>query len=284
MGRIVNPFGAEPARHAATAIRTATGAATPELAIVLGSGLGGVVDMVDGARSLAYGDVPGFPEAAVAGHAGRVVTGTLEDVPVIVFAGRFHAYEGHPVALTAFPIRVARALGARTLLASNAAGGVNASFEPGDLMVIRDHLNLMGASPLTGPLEEGDTRFPDMSHAYDAALRAAMHDAARSAGFVTREGVYAALAGPAYETPAEVAMLRTLGADAVGMSTVPEVMVARATGMRVAAVSCITNLAAGMSGRELAHEEVLEITRGAATRFATLVRAVARSLRGAAAA
>lgn len=263
-------YGADAARTAASALAPRLGG-TPRVAIVLGSGLGGLVNDVTDPTVVPYAEVPGFPAVGVHGHAGQIVTGTMVGVPVIVFAGRFHVYEGHPLQLTAFPVRLAHALGARTLLVSNAAGGVNTGFVAGDLMVIDDHINLMFDSPLTGPSAPDETRFPDMSVAYDAELRRALHSVANGIGMPLRSGVYAALRGPAYETPAEVRMLRTLGADAVGMSTVPEVVMARALGMRVAGVSCITNLAAGVQETPLDHSEVLETTARVAKQFQSLV-------------
>lgn len=254
------------------------GDVTPSVAIILGSGLGGLVDDVRDRVTIPYGEIPGLPGVSVSGHAGQLVMGSIEGRNVAVFAGRFHAYEGHPLQLTAFPSRLAHALGARTLFVSNAAGGVNTSFAAGDLMVIEDHLNLTFASPLTGAAEPGETRFPDMSNAYDPALRALLHSAGRQLGIPLRDGVYAMLPGPAYETPAEVRMLRTLGADAVGMSTVPEVTVARMLGLRVAGVSCVTNAAAGIVQAPLAHAEVLETTARVAKQFQSLVRAFLKSL------
>jgi purine-nucleoside phosphorylase len=200
-----------------------------------------------------------------------VVVGRLAGRTVLALAGRFHMYEGHSAALAGFPVRVFHALGARTLFVSNAAGGIRPTFSPGDLMVITDHLNLMFRNPLVGAVEHGDTRFPDMSEPYDHTLAALLHREAASLGFDLREGVYCGLLGPTYETPAEVRMLRILGADAVGMSTVPEVIVARALGMRVAGVSCITNFAAGTTAEPLSHAEVLETTALVATRFESLV-------------
>jgi purine-nucleoside phosphorylase len=265
-------YGADAARAAAAAIRSLAADATPTVAIVLGSGLGGLVHDVRHPVVIPYREIPGFPDVSVVGHAGELVLGEISGQAVAVFAGRFHAYEGHPLRLTAFPVRVAHALGVRTLFVSNAAGGVNVGFVPGDLMVIEDHLNLIFASPLTGAAEVGDVRFPDMSDAYDAELRTVLHSVASGLGITLRDGVYAMLPGPAYETPAEVRMLRTLGADAVGMSTVPEVIMARMLGMRVAGVSCITNLAAGVEQVPLNHAEVLEITARVADRFQALVR------------
>lgn len=268
---ILSRYGAPEARSAAASIAARLGGTVPRVAIILGSGLGGLAQDVANPVIVPYGEVPGFPGVSVHGHAGQLVGGTLAGVPVVVFAGRFHAYEGHPLQLTAFPVRVAHALGARTLFVSNAAGGVNMSFAAGDLMVIEDHLNLMFNSPLTGPATPDETRFPDMSAAYDAELRVALHSVATGMGISLRDGIYAALGGPAYETPAEVRMLRTLGADAVGMSTVPEVVMARTLGMRVAGVSCITNMAAGVQQTPLNHAEVLQTTARVASQFQALV-------------
>lgn len=265
-------YGVRAAADAATQIRRLTGLRdAPVLGIVLGSGLGGLARRIDDARDVAFADVPGFPAASVAGHAGRVVVGRLAGRTVVALAGRFHMYEGHSAELAGFPVRVLHAVGANTLFVSNAAGGIRSTFRPGDLMVITDHLNLMFRNPLAGPVEQGDTRFPDMSEPYDHALSSLLHREAASLGFELREGVYCGLLGPTYETSAEVRMLRILGADAVGMSTVPEVVVARALGMRVAGVSCITNFAAGTTSEPLSHAEVLETTALVATRFESLV-------------
>ena len=263
---------ARAAADAATEVRRLTGLrGAPALGIVLGSGLGGLARRIVDARDVAFADVPGFPASSVVGHAGRVVVGRLAGRTVVTLAGRFHMYEGHSAALAGFPVRVLHALGARSLFVSNAAGGLRPTFAPGDLMVITDHLNLMFRNPLVGAVEPGDTRFPDMSEPYDRALTSLLHREAGSLGFDLREGVYCGLLGPTYETPAEVRMLRVLGADAVGMSTVPEVIVARALGMRVAGVSCITNYAAGTTSEPLSHTEVLETTARVATRFESLV-------------
>jgi len=270
----VSEFGAEGARAAAEAIRGRLGGRAPVAAIVLGSGLGALADEIDAVARIPYREVPGFPAATVAGHAGEIIAGTLEEKFVLALAGRFHIYEGHDVRLAAFPARVVHALGASTLIVSNAAGGVNRLWQPGDLMLIRDHINLMFRNPLTGPAEAGDLRFPDMSAPYDAGLAEIARAVAIEQGTVLREGVYAGLLGPTYETPAEVRMLAFLGADAVGMSTVPEVIVARAIGMRVLGVSCITNFASGISNNPITHAEVLETTARAATRFTSLVRGV----------
>jgi len=274
----VSDFGAQAAQTAADAIRSRLAGRVPVAAIVLGSGLGSLADDIDAIARIPYGDVPGFPSATVAGHAGEIIAGTLEGRFVIALAGRFHMYEGHNVRLAAFPARVVHGLGANTLIVSNAAGGVNRMWQPGDLMLIRDHINLMFRNPLTGPVESGDLRFPDMSAPYDDDLAEIATSVAREQGTVLREGVYAGLLGPTYETPAEVRMLSFLGADAVGMSTVPEVIVARSIGMRVLGVSCITNLASGISNNPITHAEVLEITARAATRFTALIRGVVARL------
>jgi len=275
-GNVVTPNLAIAARAAAAALRDRTGQSTlptPRVAIILGSGLGGLVSEIQDAVRVPYRKVPGFPDVHVQGHMGEVVLGILDNVSVMAFAGRFHMYEGHSAAVAALPVRVAHAYGAQTLLVSNAAGAVNPAFAPGDLMAIADHLNLTGTSPLAGPLYEGDVRFPDMSMPYDAAYRQTLHDFATREGITLHDGVYAALLGPSYETRAEIRMLRTLGADAVGMSTVPEVITARALGMRVAGVSCITNMACGVTDAPLDHADVLQTSSRVASRFQALVRA-----------
>jgi len=265
-------FGAVAAAKAAAALRARAGAHDePVLGIILGSGLGGLAGRIEDAVAVPFADVPGFPQATVVGHSGRVVVGRLAGRPVVVLAGRFHMYEGHSAPLAGFPVRVLHALGARTLFVSNAAGGIRATFTPGDLMIITDHLNLMFRNPLVGAVEPGDERFPDMSEPYSRALAESLLREATTLGIPMREGVYCGLLGPTYETPAEVRMLATLGADAVGMSTVPEVIVARALGMRVAGVSCITNFASGTTPNPLSHAEVLETTALVAARFEALV-------------
>jgi purine-nucleoside phosphorylase len=266
-----SPFGAAAAAAAADAIRARIGAADPVVGIVLGSGLGGLAARIADPVTIPFAEVPGFPSATVVGHAGKLIAGILAGRPVIALAGRFHMYEGHQAALAGFPVRVLHALGARALFVSNAAGGIRRSFRAGDLMLIRDHLNLMFRNPLVGALEMGDHRFPDMSAPYDEALSRQLRDHAAAMGIALQEGVYGGLLGPTYETPAEVRMLATLGADAVGMSTVPEVIVARAIGMRVAGISCITNLASGISPHPLSHAEVLETTARVAAQFEGLV-------------
>jgi purine-nucleoside phosphorylase len=264
-------YGADAAQKAANAIRSRADTRQPAIGIILGSGLGGLASKISDAVRIPFGDIPGFPEATVVGHEGTLVLGSLGGRDVVALNGRFHMYEGHPAALAAFPVRVFHALGARELFVSNAAGGISSKLRVGDLMIICDHLNLMGANPLVGEMQAGDIRFPDMTDAYDPGFRRVLRNSAEPLGITLREGVYAGLLGPSYETPSEVKMLRILGADAVGMSTVPEVIVARALGMRVAGVSCITNAAAGVSGSALSHAEVLETTNRVSARFESVV-------------
>lgn len=263
---------------AAAAIRKRAESQQPKLGIILGSGLGGLSNSIGDAARIPFRDIPGFPEATVAGHEGAVIVGSLGGRDVVALSGRFHMYEGHPAALAAFPVRVFHALGAQDLFVSNAAGGISPKLAVGDLMMISDHLNLMGTNPLVGEARKGEIRFPDMTDAYNPGLRWLLRTSAEKLGITLREGVYAGLLGPSYETPSEVKMLRLLGADAVGMSTVPEVIVARALGMRVAGVSCITNAAAGVTGSALSHAEVLETTKRVSAAFESLVTEfVARS-------
>lgn len=257
---------------AASRIGDQLGGCRPTIAIILGSGLGQLAEHIERATNIPYADIPGFPTSTVAGHAGRLVAGSIESCEVIALSGRFHLYEGHSASTAGLPVRVAHALGARVLFVSNAAGGIRATLKPGDLMIIEDHINLMWRNPLIGPVVDGDERFPDMSAPYDRELITTLRDAALDAGLPVTDGVYAAMLGPSYETPAEVRMLRWMGADAVGMSTVPEVLTARAIGMRVAGVSCITNHAAGMTNQPLSHHEVLEIGERVQESFERLVR------------
>ncbi len=264
---------------AASRIGEQLGGCRPRIAIILGSGLGQLADRIERATNIPYADIPGFPTSTVAGHAGRLVAGSIESCDVIALSGRFHLYEGHSAATASLPVRVAHALGARVLFVSNAAGGIRATLQPGDLMIIEDHINLMWRNPLIGPVVDGDERFPDMSAPYDPELITILRGVALDAGIPVSEGVYAAMLGPAYETPAEVRMLRWMGADAVGMSTVPEVLTARAIGMRVAGVSCITNHAAGMTNQPLSHQEVLEIGERVQGSFERLVRGLVRKVR-----
>lgn len=265
------PYGAAAARTAAAAVRQRIGTESPVAGIVLGSGLGGLARRIAGATVMSFADVPGFPTVTVVGHAGQLIAGTLAGRPIIALAGRFHMYEGHDAALAGFAVRVLHALGVRTLFVSNAAGGIRRTFRAGDLMLIRDQLNLTGRNPLIGPVEPGDERFPDMSEPYDGEYARQLRAHAVALGTPLQEGVYGGLLGPTYETPSEVRMLAALGADAVGMSTVPEVIVARALAMRVAGVSCITNLASGISPHPLSHAEVLDTTTRVAHQFEALV-------------
>ncbi len=264
--------------RATTLLRTRFPVQSPVAALVLGSGLGGLADRIVGATRVPYGDIPGFAVPSVVGHAGQLIHGMLGGREVLALAGRFHMYEGHGAAQSAFPVRVVHALGAPTLILSNAAGGIRRTLQPGQLMVIADHLNLMFRNPIAGPLLPGDGRFPDMSDPYDKALRELLHGIGRELQIGLAEGVYAGLLGPTYETPAEVRMLEKMGADAVGMSTVPEVIVGRAVGLRCAAVSCITNPAAGMSHEVIDHREVIEVTARAAVDFERLIEALVRRL------
>ncbi len=251
----------------------------PSFAMILGSGLGGVADRIESPVSIPFAEIDGFPRPAVAGHAGKLVAGTLSGKPVLAMAGRGHLYEGNSVATVSFPVRVMRALGVKALLVTNAAGGVRADLGAGHFMVIRDHLNLLGSNPLTGPNDETlGPRFPDMTAAYDPAMSAKALAAGKKLGVPISEGVYAAMPGPSYETPAEIRMLRALGADAVGMSTVPEVIAARHGGMRVVGISFISNAAAGMSGTPLTHEEVTREADRARGAFERLVLELAASL------
>jgi purine-nucleoside phosphorylase len=230
--------------------------ARPQVGVVLGSGLGHFADDLCDATRIPYAEIPGLPESRVHGHAGNLCVGTVSGIRVACLQGRAHVYEGHSLRRAVFGVRVLARLGCHSVLLTNAAGGIHASFVAGDLLLIRDHLNLMGMNPLRGPNFGTGPRFPDLTRAYDPEYLELARSAARETGITLREGVYAALLGPSYETPAEIAMLRTLGADAVGMSTVPEVIALRQLGVRVGAISCITNLAAGLSGQPLDHAEV----------------------------
>jgi purine-nucleoside phosphorylase len=266
------------ARAAADRISARLGAEPPLAALILGSGLGGLANQIQGAVRIPFAEIPGFPPATVAGHAGVLIAGKLSGQRVLALAGRFHMYEGHAAALAAFPTRVLHALGARTLIVSNAAGGVRRTLRPGDLMLIRDHVNFMFRNPLLGPITAGETRFPDMSAPYDPELSATALEIAGANNIPLAEGVYCGLLGPTYETPAEVRMLALIGADAVGMSTVPEVIVARALGMRVLGVSCVTNMACGLATTPITHAEVIETTAHAAAKFERLISGVVARL------
>ncbi|MGG4142921.1 purine-nucleoside phosphorylase [Paenibacillus algorifonticola] len=245
----------------------------PEVGLIMGSGLGVLGDHLENPVTIAYHDIPHFPVSTVEGHAGELLIGTLSGRPVLLMRGRFHMYEGYGPELTAFPVRVMKALGVSTLLVTNAAGGVNLAFESGNLMLISDHLNMTGKNPLIGPNDnELGVRFPDMSEAYSKRLRGIARELAASQGLALAEGVYAGLLGPTYETPAEIRMLRVLGADAVGMSTVAEVITARHAGIEVLGISCITNMAAGILDQPLNHEEVMETAERVKSQFLDLVK------------
>lgn len=246
----------------------------PDVALVLGSGLGALADVAEDAVSIATAEVPGYPRSTVEGHAGRLVLGRLEGRPVLFVQGRAHLYEGHPLRAVTFPVRLAHALGARRLLLTNAAGGIHPDFGPGTLMLIEDHLNLSFTSPLSGPVDEGAPRFPDMSRPYSPAWMERAEAAALRLGIALRRGTYVWTTGPSYETRAEIRMFARLGADAVGMSTVPETLQAVALGMEVLGISTITNKAAGLGEAHLSHEDVLDVGRQMRGRLERLVRAV----------
>ncbi len=248
---------------------------TPEVGLILGSGLGVLAELIEDGVAIAYSDIPHFPVSTVEGHEGELLLGNIKGRPVVMMKGRFHMYEGYGPEVTAFPVRVMKALGVSSLLVTNAAGGVNTSYQPGDLMVLSDHLNLTARNPLIGPNDpELGVRFPDLSEAYSRRLRQVFKDTAASQGLNVQEGVYAGLLGPTYETPAEIRMLRTLGADAVGMSTVSETIVARHAGVEVLGISCITNMAAGILDQPLSHDEVMETAERVRNQFLKLVLAI----------
>lgn len=240
-------------------------AARPRLAVVLGSGLGAFVDHLWSPVEIPYSEIPGWPASTAVGHAGKLVFGNVDDVPVVVQSGRAHLYEGHSMEKVAFGVRTLGKLGVKRIIFTNAAGGINLGYSQGALVLISDHINLQGANPLCGPNDESmGPRFPDMTDAYSVELRARAHKAARRIGMALPEGVYAGLLGPSYETPAEIRYLRAIGADLVGMSTVPEVIAARHMGIECLAISCVTNMAAGVLPQKLDHAEVL--ATGAAVR------------------
>jgi purine-nucleoside phosphorylase len=243
----------------------------PEIALIVGSGLSGVTGIVNKPVTISYADIPHFPQPGVAGHAGLMIFGELAGKKLIVFSGRFHFYEGRSLSEITYPIHLIDAIGAKILIVTNAAGGINPTFNPGDLMVIEDHINFMGVNPLVGWRENGAIKFIDMSQAYSARLREKLDDAAEKLQLVMRRGVYLAGTGPSYETPAEIKAFAWIGADAVGMSTVPEVIMARHHNIEVAGLSCITNMAAGITGKKLSHEEVLEVGKAAQTKLAKLL-------------
>lgn len=265
---------------AAAAVAKAFGT-VPRTAVVLGSGLGPLVGRLDDPVTVPYTSVPHFPTPTVAGHAGNLVAGTLVGAPVMFLQGRFHYYEGHDLETVTFPMRVLARLGVTTLVLTAATGGINAGYRPGDIVCLSDHLNLIGTNPLRGPNDARlGPRFPDMTEVYDRGLREAAAATAAKLGLNLRSGVYACLPGPSYETPAEIRMLRTLGADVVGMSTAPEAIVARHCGIKVLAFALVTNAAAGVTGDPISHDEVLETGRQAVNHLGGLIEGVVRYAAG----
>jgi purine-nucleoside phosphorylase len=255
----------EEAEEAAKFLRGKLGGLTPRIGVVLGSGLGAVAEAVASPVFVPYGTIPHFPQSTVEGHSGRIVAGLLGGVPVIVMQGRVHYYEGYTPQQVTFPMRVLGRLGIESVILTNAAGGINSNYQIGQLVLLADHINLLGFNPLVGPNEPrfgqppvSGLRFFDMTEAYSVQLRALAQQAARAEGVSLHEGVYLATSGPSFETPAEIRAFHALGADLVGMSTVPETIVARHMGLRVLGISCVTNLAAGISATQLSHEEVFE--------------------------
>ncbi|MFD0697430.1 purine-nucleoside phosphorylase [Paenibacillus sp. GCM10027628] len=247
----------------------------PQIGLILGSGLGVLAEEIENPAMIPYREIPGFPISTVEGHAGQLVCGMMQGKPVMAMQGRFHYYEGYSMDKVAFPIFVMKQLGVRTLIVTNAAGGVNTALKPGDLMLISDHINLMSSNPLIGP---NDTklgpRFPDMSQVYSKRLREHANKAAAALRMNLKEGVYIGFSGPSYETPAEIRMARAIGGDAVGMSTVPEVIAANYTGIEVLGISCISNMAAGILEQALSHEEVIETTGKVRSSFVELVKEI----------
>jgi purine-nucleoside phosphorylase len=247
----------------------------PEIAVVLGSGLGAFADELQDSVVIPYGDIPNFPRSTAIGHAGRLVVGKVGELTIAAMQGRVHQYEGYSAREAGFPVRVLARLGVKSLVLTNAAGGINSAYAQGVLVVLSDHINLQGSNPLNGPNDDRfGPRFPGMSEAYCSSYRQLAQTAARGLGIDLKEGVYAALSGPSYETPAEIRYLRAIGADLVGMSTVPEVIVARHMGIDVLAISCVTNMAAGLSAGEINHEEVLETGERVRGTFLALLTAI----------
>jgi purine-nucleoside phosphorylase len=256
-------------------VRAAAKGRTPSIAVVLGSGLGDFAGSLGDAVSVTYDDIPNWPASGVIGHEGRLVLGTVAGRPIAALSGRAHFYEGHDLRAVTFATRAMGLLGVKTLILTNAAGGVNTSFEQGALMVIDDHINLIGSNPLIGPNEDRfGPRFPDMSEVYSKRLRAVADTVGRERGIALAHGIYVALHGPSYETPAEIRYLRTIGADAVGMSTAPEAIVARHMGIEVLGISCITNMAAGVLPQPLDHNEVMETARRVRGQFMALLEGI----------
>lgn len=253
----------------------------PEIGLILGSGLGVIANQVQQAIRIPFTDIPGFPESTVEGHQGRVVIGELQGKQVLVMQGRFHFYEGYALEQVTLPVRMMKALGIENVLVTNAAGGINEDFQAGDLMLITDHLNLTGQNPLIGANEDSlGVRFPDMSQAYTPEYISLAEQVAKSLDIKLQKGVYVGVTGPSYETPAEIRMMRYLGADAVGMSTVPEVIVATHAGMKVLGISCISNMAAGILDQPLTHDEVMETADLVQEKFISLVLALIHRLEG----
>ncbi|WP_066154038.1 purine-nucleoside phosphorylase [Halalkalibacter krulwichiae] len=251
----------------------------PQIGLILGSGLGILAEEIENPVHVPYEQIPNFPVSTVAGHAGQLVFGTLEGKQVVAMQGRFHFYEGYSMDVVTFPIRVMKAIGVEQIIVTNAAGGVNEAYEAGNLMIISDHINNFGQNPLIGPNdEEHGVRFPDMSSAYSERLRKLAKEKAQVLQIDVKEGVYVGNTGPTYETPAEVRMLRIIGADAVGMSTVPEVIVARHAGIEVLGISCISNMAAGILPQPLTHDEVMETTERVKADFLSLVKAIVKDM------
>ncbi len=254
-------------------------AARPQLGLILGSGLGPYADSFEPKTVIPFGELPHFPRSTVMGHSGNLVLGDAEGVPAAALQGRVHFYEGYAMSEVTYPVRVLGCLGIERLVVTNAAGGINIDFRPGDLMLISDHINLMGTNPLIGRnVDDLGARFPDMSEAYDKEMRTTALRVAADAGIPLRQGVYVGLTGPSYETPAEIRMLRALGADAVGMSTVPEAIAANQMGIRVLGISCITNMAAGILPQRLTHQEVMDTTERIKEQFMLLLRKIIPAL------
>lgn len=251
----------------------------PEMGVILGSGLGGFVEIMEDKVAIPYRDIPNFPVSTVEGHKGELVFGKVHGRPIVAMQGRFHYYEGYNMQEVTFPVRVMQVLGVNGLIVTNAAGGINPVFRPGDLILIKDHINMMGDNPLKGAnLSNLGPRFPDLSEGYDLEWRQKALPIAQEIGINPQEGVYAAMSGPSYESPAEIRFLRTIGADLVGMSTVPEVIVANHGGMRVLGISCVTNMAAGILPQRLSHAEVMETAERIEKQFVRFVQALVRAL------
>lgn len=251
----------------------------PKIGIVLGSGLGVYTERIENPTVIPYSDIAGFPQTSVEGHDGELVLGTTEGVDVAVFKGRFHYYEGHSLENVVMPVRTLSKLGAKHLILTNASGGINTNYKPGELVCITDHINMTGNNPLIGPNhDELGPRFPDMTRAYDPELQSIIEKAGDSIGIKVKKGVYAGVLGPTYETPAEINMLKTIGADLVGMSTVPEAIAAAHAGLRIAGISCVTNMAAGIGGETLTHEDVKIVAQKAMKTFSELVGATVKEM------